>query len=298
MIAKVSKTPAEEKKPTCDELRATVFIYWIIILIGHLVEFTRIPSELWRQTSSDAIRRKQSGPTLSQPTAQSLLFLSHSFHHSNSFLLCKLFTEFLLPSFIRLSEFCIFCICFASIFYSPDFPSQRGALSDYLARIGSLWAFLHPPPLPSPPTPCENTQMDLIPANHSGFSAGFFYVTIKTQSAHNPMLISVGVSKTWWICRVRENAGRTEKEREKMKLRWRADGDTWWEAGKGRTEGKKDWGWQTVTELWCCNGKWDRWRRREDIPVRGQGWLPLERNQFTHKMPLFRDWNHAWQISR
>lgn len=46
-----------------------------------------------------------------------------------------------------------------------------------LARCNHFPTHLHYHPLPSP---CKNTQTHLIPANHSGFSAGF-YVTIKTH---------------------------------------------------------------------------------------------------------------------
>ncbi len=51
-------------------LGVTICIYWMNMLIRHLVEFTGTVSEPWRQTSSNAIRREKSSPTLSQPAAK------------------------------------------------------------------------------------------------------------------------------------------------------------------------------------------------------------------------------------
>lgn len=143
------------------------------ILTRHLEEFTRILSELWRQTSSNAIRRKESQPTAS-------LRLPNSFHRSNTFLLFKLFNKLLFPGFICSSVVCIFGIYFTIIFYPFVFPSQQGAPLDYHAPIGWLSSFPHPHRLKSPPFSCKTHEGIKSQQLNSGFSAGL-YVTIKTH---------------------------------------------------------------------------------------------------------------------
>lgn len=149
--------------------------------------------------------------------SQSLLFVLHSFHYYTGIPLCRLFTKFLFLCRLSLSDVFTFCIHFAIIF------STRLSISaGYVVRLscpGWLPVVITPPTSSAIlPHSLQNTQMDLILASFSGFSAGF-YVTIKTQSWHNPTLISV-VSKTWWICWVRERQSKryTVKER-KGKLR-------------------------------------------------------------------------------
>lgn len=76
-----------------DSLQRSAFTKGIS-RIRHLVEFARMLSELWRQTSSDATRMEKSQPTVA-------LLLLNSFHHGSRFPLSGstyYFTDF--PRFI------------------------------------------------------------------------------------------------------------------------------------------------------------------------------------------------------
>lgn len=115
--------------------------------IRHLVEFARMPSELWRQTSSDATRREESQPTVA-------LLLLNSSHHRSRFPLMKALTilqDFPALSFSRGPNI-LHLVCNHLVF-PWRFHLSRGALLDYHAPIGLPSSFPHPLPLPSLPLP-------------------------------------------------------------------------------------------------------------------------------------------------
>lgn len=132
-----------------DSLQRSAFTKGIS-QIRHLVEFARMLSELWRQTSSDATRREKS-----QPTAASLLL--NSFHHGSRFPLNEstyYFTDF--PRFIVEPRSKYFASSLQSSCIPLTFHLSRGALLDYHAPIGLQSSFPHP--LPSLPPPCCKTS--------------------------------------------------------------------------------------------------------------------------------------------
>lgn len=151
-----TKTQPPKNKPTCDGLGATVCIYWINILIRHLVEFTRILSELWRQTSSNAIRREKSQHFASQQPKFTLPLKFLPLHQlfSSTQIVHQISVSLLYPSIWAVHILYLFCNHFPFSWHST--PAGRTVrLSCSLLLIGSLWSFPHPPPLLAPPSPCK-----------------------------------------------------------------------------------------------------------------------------------------------